>query len=222
MIANEIKKEKMEKIILLIIIIALTADVSILMGVGEPEDFDLRIGQSPHNFSNPAWLPISKICHVCHTVHNETLFSQQYPNGLLWKREIDSVVYIMYHSYWGASFFDTRDKTRWTSLTGKRSNLPDGLSKFCLACHDGLIAPDMFILHHFVSAEYDVMKSNLRDPDITLIGMSGSISEVLDREKVQCSSCHDVHGTESIDNTKLLRAEKPEICITCHRIDIKE
>jgi predicted CXXCH cytochrome family protein len=140
---------------------------------------------------------------------------------LSWKSDFNSVSYILYHSYWGADFQETRDKTNWTSSTGKKSNLPDGLSKLCLTCHDGIIAPDVFILHHYVSAFYDVTETNLRDPDLTLMGVSGSISEVLDRGKIQCSSCHDVHGVESIANTKLLRAEKPEICMVCHKITIE-
>jgi predicted CXXCH cytochrome family protein len=127
----------------------------------------------------------------------------------------------MYHSYWGEDYIETRDKTSWTSSTRKKSNLPDGLSKLCLTCHDGIIAPDVFILHHYVSAVYDVSKTNLKDPVVTVMGLSGTISEVLDRGKIQCSSCHDVHGAESVAHTKLLRAEKPEICTVCHIINIE-
>lgn len=212
----------MEKLTIHILTVIIAASVSTMAIAEEPEKFGTGIERSPHDFSHPSWLPISRICPVCHTVHNRALPSEHYQDGLRWKRDLYSISYILYHSFWGASFFDTRDKTSWTSLTGRRSNLPDGLSKFCLACHDGIIAPDVFILHHFVSAEYDITKINLRDPDLTLMGSSGSISEVLDGGKIQCSSCHDVHGVESVANTKLLREEKPKLCMTCHRIRIEE
>jgi predicted CXXCH cytochrome family protein len=218
---NAMDKRK-EKLLMLMLMVVILVDLNTVAIADVTENFGTGFAQSPHNFSHASWLPTAKICHVCHTYHNEKLPTQQYSRGLLWQSTVFSVTYVMYHSYWGAAFFDTRDKTSWTSLTGKRSNLPDGLSKLCLACHDGIIAPDVFRLHHFVSSEYDVKKINLRDPYVTRMGMSGSISEVLDGGKIQCTSCHDVHGVESFGDTKLLRAEKPMLCITCHKITIQK
>ncbi|RJQ43548.1 MAG: hypothetical protein C4538_11810 [Nitrospiraceae bacterium] len=212
----------MEKLIILGLTMTLFVSLQTLAAADVTEGFGQGIEQSPHNFFHHAWLPLTRICFVCHTIHDETLPSQRYSNGLLWQRNVSSVSYVLYHSYWGKTFFETRDKSPLTSLTGKRSNLPDGLSKLCLSCHDGLVAPDVFNLHHFVSAEYDITKTNLRNPDTTIMGNSGSITEVLDRGKVQCTSCHDVHGVESIPHTKLLREEKPKLCLTCHNIEIKE
>jgi predicted CXXCH cytochrome family protein len=211
----------MRKQMIFILTILLLAGVGTMAIAEIPEIFGSGIEESCHNFSHLSWLPTTKICHVCHTVHKEALPRKQYPNGLLWKRDVDSVSYNLYNSFWGAASLDTRDRTSWTSLTGKKSNLPDGISKLCLACHDGIIAPDVFILHHFVSAKYDVTKTNLRDPDTTLMGISGSITEVLDGGEIQCSSCHDVHGVESIARTKLLRAEKTKLCLTCHRVNVE-
>ena len=212
----------MEKLIITMLAGLLLLDISTLATAQITESFGRGIEESPHNFSHPSWLPVSRICNVCHTLHNEALASQHYSNGLHWNSEVYAVSYNMYHSYWGAPFVDTRHKSSWASLTGKRSNLPDGLSKLCLACHDGIIAPDVFILHHFVSAGYDMEETNLRDPDRTLMGNSGSITEVLDTGKIECPSCHDVHGVESVANTKLLRAKKSEICIICHNINFEE
>jgi predicted CXXCH cytochrome family protein len=211
--------EQLYVIIFIVFILSATCTLTLAQGL---EGFGQGIEQSPHNFSHELWLPLSKMCHVCHTVHNETLPISQYRDGLLWKNEIFSVSYIMYHSSWGASFVDTRDKSTRSSSLGKRSNLPDGLSKFCLTCHDGIIAPDVFILHHFVSAEYNAKNTYLRDPDLTIMGLSGPISEVLDRGKIQCSSCHDVHGVESIPKTKLLRAQAPALCSICHKINFND
>jgi predicted CXXCH cytochrome family protein len=106
----------------------------------------------------------------------------------------------------------------WTSpITQRQGGLPDGISKLCLSCHNGVIAPDVFDLHHFVSLEYDVTKAELRDPDVTKIGVSGPISEVLDGGKIQCSSCHDAHDEETVADTKLLRVERERLCLVCHK-----
>jgi predicted CXXCH cytochrome family protein len=211
----------MEQLIILILIALFLTGISPTAYAQGPEGFGQGIAQSPHNFSHSSWQPLSKMCPVCHTVHNETLPAKRYRDGLLWNHEIYSLSHNMYHTSWGTSFLETRDKSTWRSSLGKRSNLPDGLSKLCLACHDGIIAPDVFILHHFVSAEYDaVNKHYLRDPDRTIMGSSGAISEVLDRGKIQCSSCHDVHGVESVPKTKLLRVEAPKLCSICHKVDI--
>jgi predicted CXXCH cytochrome family protein len=210
----------MEKIMILVLAVLLVAGIRTLPAADIPEGFGTGIKESPHDFSHVSWLPLTGICHVCHTVHNEALASLKYTDGLAWMREINSISYIMYHSYWGAPFFESRFKMNMRTMTGRRSNLPDGLSKICLSCHDGIIAPDVFILHHFVSAEYNVSKTTLRDPDLTEMGISGKISDVLDAGKIQCSSCHDVHGIQSVAKTKLLRVERSQLCITCHKHDI--
>jgi predicted CXXCH cytochrome family protein len=108
--------------------------------------------------------------------------------------------------------------TDWTSpVTGRQGGLPDGLSKLCLSCHNGVIAPNVFNLHHFVSLDYDVTIAELREPDLTKMGVSGPISEVLDGGKIQCPTCHDVHDEETVAGTKLLRVMKTEICMLCHK-----
>jgi hypothetical protein len=53
------------------------------------------------------------------------------------------------------------------------------------------------------------------------MGTSGTIADVLDAGKVQCSSCHDVHDQESVAGTHLLRvlnngANPSGLCLTCH------
>lgn len=175
-----------------------------------------------HNFSNESWSQGSQTCRVCHVLHTEDEAIQHYMSGLSWNRNIKSIVFNMYHSSWGASFAMIRNKGFTSSTTGRQGNLPDGISKLCLSCHDGLIAPDVFTLHHFVSVEYDIAKTTLREPETTTIGFSGTISDVLDIGMVQCSSCHDVHGEESIENTRLLRTERSKICFVCHRFNIKD
>jgi hypothetical protein len=149
--------------------------------------------QSCHNFSHESWLPVSQICSVCHIPHRirgNTKLKQYKKKGLPWTSTVKSLTYSLYNSSWSTSLTGVRDTT-WTSpITGRQGGLPDGLSKLCLSCHNGVIAYDVFNLHHFVSLEYDVTKAELRDPDLTILGVSGPI---------------------------FLRVEKANICIICHK-----
>ncbi len=181
-------------------------------------EFGIEEERQCHNFSHESWLRVSQICSICHVLHNKHTAIQRYINGLLWNKQPDRFVYTLYHSAWSASYNLTRD-TNTSSSTRRQGNLPDGLSKICLSCHDGIVAPD-FIMHHFVSVLYDRTKTSLRDPLVTEMGISGTISEILDKGIVQCTSCHDVHGKESADNTRLLRVKKNKICSVCHPIDL--
>ena len=107
----------MEKLIILNLMVFLIAGMSTLATAAEPEGFGTGLEQSPHNFSHASWLPRAQVCHVCHTVHNADIPAKRYSDGLLWKSNVNSVSYALYHSYWGADFYDTRDKTSWTSTS---------------------------------------------------------------------------------------------------------
>jgi predicted CXXCH cytochrome family protein len=177
----------------------------------------LATEKSVHNFSHESWKSIAEICNVCHILHDESIATERYLNGLRWNQEISSFTFNMYNSSWGASLVGARDESWISPITRRHSGLPDGLSKLCLGCHDGVVAP-FFDRHHFVSVEYDVTRTSLRDPDVTKMGLSGLISDVLYVGKVQCASCHDVHDEESVPGTKLLRDSKDKLCKTCHKI----
>ena len=201
--------------VLAILMITGMSDLAMAVGAGR----GIGTEESCHNFSHESWLPVTKICGTCHVPHRRRGKKRKnpYANGLLWDRSVTSVTYNLYNSSWSSSLTGIRDTT-WTSpITQRQSGMPDGLSKLCLSCHNGVIAPDVFNLHHFVSLEYDVTKAELRDPDLTILGVSGPISEVLDGGKIQCSSCHDAHDEETIAGTRLLRVEKDKICVICHR-----
>ncbi len=171
--------------------------------------------QSCHNFSDDSWLPVTKICTICHVPHRRRK-DTRYEGGLSWNPKVTTFTYNIFNSFWSSSLTGVHDTSYTAPITNRQGGLPDGLSKLCLSCHDGIIAPDIFTLHHFISVDYDMTKTELRDPDLTQMGVSGPISEVLDNGKIQCSSCHDAHDEESIAGTKLLRVDKSQICITCH------
>jgi predicted CXXCH cytochrome family protein len=192
----------MKLIMIFVLIIFLTVSMrSMAAAVGAGRG--IGTDQSCHNFSHESWLPVTQICRTCHIPHrvrgNKTL--KRYKKGLLWKKTVESLSYSLYNSSWSSSLTGIRD-TSWTSpITGRQGGLPE---------------PDIFNLHHFVSLEYDVTKAELRDPDLTKIGVSGPITEVLDGGKIQCSSCHDAHDEESVAGTRLMRVEKDKICLVCH------
>jgi hypothetical protein len=98
---KELKKQNMRIQMIFILTILLTAGASTMALAEIPEIFGSGIESSCHNFSHLSWLPTSKTCHVCHTVHKEALPRKQYPNGLLWKRDVDSVSYNLYNSFDG-------------------------------------------------------------------------------------------------------------------------
>ena len=113
---------------------------------------------------------------------------------------------------------------------------PDGPSKLCLGCHDGSypgitgrlkFGTGDLSRSHPVSFTYDsslaarVARNGLNDPSTTPSGLGGTIAKDLldDRSKLQCTSCHDVHGKGGI--RKMLRfkfgqGSNDPLCRVCH------
>ncbi|MCC7204735.1 MAG: hypothetical protein IT441_06620 [Phycisphaeraceae bacterium] len=114
-----------------------------------------------------------------------------------------------------------------TTLTGNYSSptmdaviseSPDGASKLCLSCHDGTFgtmadhpevvfgpAGDMGGMdrNHPVSFVYDAA---LVATDPELVDPSTLAKDILDRnEKMQCTSCHDIHNATASNDTANLR-----------------
>lgn len=79
---------------------------------------------------------------------------------------------------------------------------------------------------HPISITYDFAADAGLNPTSDPMGGSGTIADVLDSGRVQCSSCHDVHDSpgESVPNTHLLRVaqtisqggDASGLCLTCH------
>ncbi len=197
---------------------------------------------SPHNFALETWNPRKEVCRVCHVPHDHGRASQRYLNGLLWNHAVSSATYTMYDSSWSPT------------LDGVQSAQPDGVAKLCLGCHDGTVGIDTFDKYaggtwsmddenpnfvipgfadggnrdlrgtHPVSITYDTVAEPNLNAVTDTIGTSGTIADVLDNGKVQCSSCHDVHDQESIPGTHLLRVAQTVaqggsasgLCLTCH------
>ncbi|MCC7204734.1 MAG: hypothetical protein IT441_06615 [Phycisphaeraceae bacterium] len=137
-----------------------------------------------------------------------------------------------------------------TTLTGNYSSptmdaviseSPDGASKLCLSCHDGSYSssygpitahPEVVFgpagdlggmdRNHPVSFVYDAA---LVAADPELVDPSTLAKDILDRnEKMQCTSCHDIHNnTAAVDTPNLRWAYDPAVrgtvsafCRQCH------
>jgi len=185
-----------------------------------------NITGSPHDFSGAYSNPHGRgeICQVCHTPHNAG--SSQVP---LWRGGLFIDYYKLYSS-------DTLDATVSQPRDG-------GSSKACLTCHDGSIAKGALTgcqyCHnwgprdtnlsndHPISFTYDAALAQkdgaLRDPGNTPVSSLGgkTIKEVmLSQNRMECSSCHDVHATKGDSATArkllLVNNAQDKLCFTCH------
>ena len=183
---------------------------------------------SPHDFKGYLWNRSGEICTPCHAPHKTAILPVP-----LWNQELSTQTYIMYA------------KTR-SATTKAVSSQPDGISKICLSCHDGIIASDVYGANtagtahlfgkdllgpvpsnnHPISFIYNTalaMKDgDLYDPSTKLSGMAGSTGtinkDMLFSNRMECASCHDVHNTKAVPGTKLLVKDDAgsELCLTCH------
>lgn len=155
-----------------------------------------------------------EICIACHTPHNANTTITDAP---LWNHTMTEATYELYAS---------------PTFNGTTSQ-PTGVSKLCLSCHDGTIAPDAFTGHagvtsiatagnlgvnlkksHPISFTYDAALATadgeLTDPGTLPAGW-------INNSKFECSSCHDVHNKTGI--AKMLHATNAgsALCLTCHK-----
>ncbi len=160
-------------------------------------------------------LNVDQVCVFCHTPHNTQ------PQGPLWNHGLSGQTYIEYGSSTLQAF----------------PGQPTGLSRLCLACHDGTVAlgalgnlpPGMvndlqstFLAgranlgtdladDHPISFAYDtalqVADQELANP--------ASIGLPLENTELQCTTCHDVHEKDIVPFLRRTTANG-ELCTTCH------
>ena len=119
---------------------------------------------------------------------------------------------------------------------------PDGASKLCLGCHDGsyiafqfmpqsqaIFGPNDLATSHPISFVYDSALAarhplkSLRDPSVATSGLGSTIAkDLLDsHNKMQCTSCHDVHATGKTQyqlryDYDVAARTDANICKVCH------
>jgi len=186
--------------------------------------FGQSIAGSAHDFSGDGWNPNGEICQVCHTPHGAI-------SGLvapLWNHEVSTATYQLYTNLISPSFDGTTTQ-------------PDGSSKLCLSCHDGTVALDNFdgatggsqfisggeligtdlTTEHPISFVYDAALAttdgDLYDPTTQTSGLGGTIDgDMLLAQKLQCSSCHDVHNGSGAASLLVMSNAGSALCLTCH------
>lgn len=183
----------------------------------------LRIRGSQHDFSSKSWSG-GEICKVCHTPHNADIGIVEAP---LWNHQTTTATYQLYES----------------STLLSHTEQPRGPSKICLSCHDGTVAVDSFG-GNTGSTQISgnaMIGTDLRDDHPVSIhwkhkpgpwgpntpsclschNLGGSIAVVAPLPfpggYVECSTCHDVHGTEA-NYPHLLRMwnDRSSLCLYCH------
>jgi len=217
--------------------------------VGSPHDFtdDLssEVGGAVLELgTSGGWNQRNEICRVCHVPHDHQKSTQRYTNGLLWNHAVSAATYTMYDSTWSSTLdgaqsaqpdgvaklclgchdgtiaIDTFDKYAGTAGNDIKSIYSGGVAAFEVPSFlDG--ANEDLRGTHPLSITYDTALDPNLNPTSDAMGTSGTIEDVLDNGKVQCSSCHDVHDQESVAGTHLLRVAQTGttpsgLCLTCH------
>ena len=178
------------------------------------------IAGTDHDFSTEGWSN-GEICITCHTPHNADTSVVDSP---LWNHEVTTAVFSLYSS---------------STLDATDIGQPDGASKLCLSCHDGTVAIDSyggatgtnFITgstlvgtdlgdDHPISFTYNdalaTSDGELFTPSTDPSGLGSTIdNDLLFSGKMQCASCHDVHGT-GFDSLLVKSNAASALCMTCH------
>lgn len=189
------------------------------------------ITDSVHDFSSAGWNTTGEICITCHTPHNADTTVAEAP---LWN-----------HATTTTSGFDPYDSTTLNASVGQ----PTGIALLCLSCHDGAVALDNFggstsagtfmgdvntaaevgsdlSNDHPVSFVYNAALATadgeLYDPTTQAWdGGADTISAAVleGGDTLQCSSCHDVHNTETPESVGFLLRKSnagSALCLECH------
>ena len=220
--------------------------------VGSPHDFtddysDEVGGAVLELGTTGGWNKRNEICRVCHVPHDHQLATQRYTNGLLWNHAVSAATYTMYDSAWSSTLdgaqsaqpdgvaklclgchdgtiaIDTFDKYAGTAGNEMANIYGGGLMHFQVPSFADGANEDLRGTHP-LSIIYDTAADPNLNATSTAMGTSGTIADVLDNGKVQCSSCHDVHDQESVAGTHLLRVAQTVaqggaasgLCLTCH------
>lgn len=176
---------------------------------------------SAHNFAAAGdWNSGGQSCSVCHTPHGSTTTASLIP---LWGNGAStSPAGRSYSMYTG---FDMS--------TGVIAASPDGTSVMCLGCHDGVgymdafggssgsaantIGAGSFNLATALTNDHPISTIMDNTKDTELNAPSGlSVATVDAANKVQCTSCHDVHNGAGVAKMLVASNAADQICLDCH------
>jgi predicted CXXCH cytochrome family protein len=176
-----------------------------------------KITNTPHNLNNGSvQLPQGQVCLPCHVPHNAYPYNYNDPlqKRVLWNHAETTQQFTMY-----------------TTLTGHTGTGPEGPSKMCLSCHDGVTAVDSYggttgstvmqgskVLgtdlsnDHPIGIEYPANDAGYNPPagfnGVKLITINGA-------QRVECTSCHEPHNN-GLGNFLRRTLDESLICLECH------
>ena len=185
---------------------------------GDPSSYpSVSIVNTPHNLNNypGVTIPGNQICLPCHTPHNALLSGDE---NVLWNHAETGETFTMYKS---------------------TANQPEGPSKMCLSCHDGVTAIDSYggtsgttvitgakalgtdlSNDHPIGIEYPTsMPSDYNDPATFAPGLNGGpgvkLVDINSVNRVECVSCHQVHNN-GLGSFLRVPLQESYICLQCH------
>jgi len=185
---------------------------------------------SAHDFTSATWNRKGELCLPCHTPHNG---SSAVP---LWNHANSLAVFVMYNKTASSQNSPPAGQPSPSSLsclschdgitaldafggnpgTWNMANAPDRYKS------ESILGTDLSN-DHPISIPYNtsvaLADGKLYDPVTAFSGLpsGGTIrKDMLFNDKVECSSCHDVHN--SMGNSRLLKKENTgsALCLTCH------
>jgi predicted CXXCH cytochrome family protein len=178
----------------------------------------VTIVNTPHNLNNypGVQIPGNQVCLPCHTPHNALLSGEQ---NVLWNHAETTQTFVMYKSTAGQ---------------------PEGPSKLCLSCHDGVTAIDNYggtggtgivitgsaalgtdlSNDHPIGVEYPTSApAEYHDPSTFDPGIGGGpgveLVTINGLARVECSSCHNVHNN-GLGNFLRVPIQESYLCLQCH------
>lgn len=187
---------------------------------------------SKHDFSSKSWAA-NQICIVCHTPHNSDASITDAP---LWNHATTTSTFTMYSN---ANTLDGVVDTSPNSVSKMCLSCHDGVT--AIDSYGGATGTILLNTTNFPNTKANLGASlandhpismsytsttatadkELHDPSTTTVtDLSGTIkAKMLFNDKIECSSCHDVHNSgSSASHGKmlLLSNSASALCLTCH------
>jgi predicted CXXCH cytochrome family protein len=215
----------MKRASLLIPAVVLGIMAVIALGQIIPTDPDsypsVSIVNTPHNLNNYPGvnIPGNQVCLPCHTPHNALLSGAE---NVLWNHAETGQTFAMFIT------------------TEPQSAKPEGPSKLCLSCHDGVTAIDNYggsggtgivitgkaaigtdlSNDHPIGVVYPTARpSEYKDPSTFAPGIGSGpgvkLVTISGRDRVECNSCHNVHNN-GLGNFLRAPIQESWLCLQCH------
>ncbi len=184
---------------------------------GNPGSYpSVSIASTPHNLNTSGvTLPGGQICIPCHTPHNALLSGEA---NVLWNHAETAQTFTMYSSAAGQ---------------------PEGPSKLCLSCHDGVTAVDNYggnggtgititgsanlgtdlSNDHPIGIEYVAAVGQYNDSATFAPGINSGpgvrLVNIGGVDRVECTSCHEPHNN-GLGFFLRVPLQESYLCLQCH------